>query len=326
MEVVLREALGFGKPLLNREKGLILNVRVMGRESRNGRTYSDEAIQQLRENIEKLGCYTNHPVTDSNDRAIEDRLGGYQNPRIDPKDGSLWTDIKYVPVHPSARLLEYYAENDTPGVGLSLNARGSVNRGPDGRAVVTRLTKIFSVDFVDNPATNTSLRESTSMNLNATAAPTFDAQLGELAKSITTDTSLDKAAKRKKLLKVLAMLDEPAAEGEKPATMEDAAIMEALREIPLPAARAAALRLDNVILRERGDARVKLAKEKGLKDEALTETFREQLTRAGTDAEVNALVLDRLDITRKHPVSTVQTVGGAPAKSLNDVKNELFAA
>ncbi len=141
--------------VIDRAKGLIRGVKILGLESKNGRTYSREAIKQAVDLYEGKRVNVDH--TKSGDsRSYRDRIGKLVNVATRP-DG-LYGDLHVNPQHMLAEQLFWDAENSPESVGLSHDVSGRVVRR-DGKPVVEAINVVRSVDLVADPATTAGLFE-----------------------------------------------------------------------------------------------------------------------------------------------------------------------
>lgn len=147
------------QPKVDRESNVIRNVKVLGRTSRNGRVYSDKALDEAVGLYGDISVNFDHPdrKTPERERLFEEGLGWLTNARRD-KDG-VYADLNYYKSHPLAEMVCEAAERAPNQLGLSHNANGPTSRR-GGRDVVESITKVISVDVVRRPATNKSLFES----------------------------------------------------------------------------------------------------------------------------------------------------------------------
>lgn len=146
-------------PKVDREAGVIAGVKVLGRESSNGRTYSDRALADASKLYESVKVNIDHPDKShpNAERKFIEGFGELRNCRID-KDG-VFADLHYVKAHPHAAVFAEAAERFPKQFGLSHNADGDeTNRG--GKRIVESISQVRSVDVVGRPATNRGLFES----------------------------------------------------------------------------------------------------------------------------------------------------------------------
>ena len=136
----------------------IRGVKVLGLESRNGRSYTPAAARSAISLYENARVNVNHGKAGSGPRDYQDRIGTLINVRFVEGRG-LFADLRYNPKHPMAEQLVWDAENSPGSVGLSHNASGRT-RQERGRTIVEQITAVHSVDLVSDPATTSGLFES----------------------------------------------------------------------------------------------------------------------------------------------------------------------
>lgn len=145
-------------PRVDRRNGRIFGVKVLGLESRNGRTYRPEAIAAAAPLYENVKVNVNHPKTPPHEaRDYQDRLGCLRNVRA-TADG-LFGDLYFNPHHPLADQLAWDAEHAPENVGLSHNVQARTRRQGD-QVIVEAIECVNSVDLVADPATTRGLYES----------------------------------------------------------------------------------------------------------------------------------------------------------------------
>jgi hypothetical protein len=244
----LTETVHFTKDVkVDREKGLVQNVSVLGAESANGRSYRLKNPAAVASRYEGRFVNLNHPGRPSDPRNVLDRFGWFENVR--PGDPLLRGDFHFNPKHAYADTFAWYAENKPEAIGFSHNADGAYRVQDDGREIIEDITKVRSIDLVADPATTKGLfehksgdriskpakkqrKELTEQQLTdlRTIALTEDdygamgdgeegsdiaASVGQLVQAIMADDSLDKKAKLKKIGKALD-LSEPEEPAEEP--------------------------------------------------------------------------------------------------------------
>lgn len=142
---------------VDREAGVLKDVKVLGYESANGRTYSREAVAKARGMYEGRPCNINHGHRGaSGDRAVSDRFGMLRNVRA--VESGLIADLHYLKSHALAPVVIEAAERMPNAFGLSHNVEGRV-RSERGKSIVDEIVKVHSVDLVSDPATTKSLFE-----------------------------------------------------------------------------------------------------------------------------------------------------------------------
>ena len=230
----------YGSGKVDREAGLIRGVKVLGLQSRNRRSYLPEATRRAVGLYEGAPVYIDHPDPQSTGtRSFRDRWAILENVRAD-ESGELWGDVKYLKTHPMTETILESAELFPDTFGLSHNAEGE-DEMRNGSAVVTEISKVYSVDLVADPATNKGLFEGVQTMkkklseavAGSVLAPVFarlienegyddmpgmemevsedtpeahlDAALSLMVQKIIADKSLDMAGKLEQFRKVLEM-------------------------------------------------------------------------------------------------------------------------
>jgi hypothetical protein len=144
---------------VDRPAGVIRGVKVLGLESRNGRSYLPDALAQAARLYEGAKVNVNHPRGNpAAPRDYQDRLGSIRGVAMRPGEG-LFADLYFNPKHALAEQLIWDAEHAPENVGFSHNVEALVSRR-DGRLVVEAITRVQSVDLVADPATTRGLFES----------------------------------------------------------------------------------------------------------------------------------------------------------------------
>ena len=145
--------LGAGAARVDRDKRLIRGVKLLGRESVNGRIYSLEAIQDAyqRRLYEGIAVYVNHPDKPNDPRAIGEKLGRIVNVQL--IEGELYGDLEYLESNRDAALICEMAERMDSQLGCSHNASGSGEDDAEGIFHVRKIDEARSIDIVTEPAT-----------------------------------------------------------------------------------------------------------------------------------------------------------------------------
>jgi hypothetical protein len=159
---------------VDRPSAVIRGVKVLGLESRNGRSYLPDALVQAASLYEDAKVNVNHPKGNpTGPRDYQDRIGVIRNVSVRPEEG-LFADLHFNPKHALAEQLLWDAEHAPENVGFSHNVEAMTSRRGD-RVVVEAITRVQSVDLVADPATTRGLFESTQSDdasLNNTNAAT----------------------------------------------------------------------------------------------------------------------------------------------------------
>jgi hypothetical protein len=153
---------------VDREQGVIRGVKILGLESRNGRSYLPEALAAAVPLYEEAKVNVNHPKGDPlAPRDYQDRLGVIRHVTVQA-DG-LFADLHFNPKHALAEQLIWDAEHAPENVGFSHNVQARTARRGQ-RLVVEAITKVQSVDLVADPATTRGLFEAAAQELLNEAA------------------------------------------------------------------------------------------------------------------------------------------------------------
>lgn len=152
------EAVLFESPVaVDREVGLVKGVKILGANSKNGRSYTPKAMREAVGLYEGAKVNFDHPDKPSQSRSYRDRFGKLEHVEYREGEG-LFGDLKFNPKHPLAEQFAWDAEHSPESTGLSHNAEGKTS-GKAGNIVVESIDKVKSVDVVADPATNSSLYE-----------------------------------------------------------------------------------------------------------------------------------------------------------------------
>jgi hypothetical protein len=143
---------------VDRDNKVIHDVKILGRQSRNGRVYSDQAMAEAAALYDGCDVNIDHPAEGENaaSRRLADGFGALRNVRIEAD--AVFGDLHYFDQHPLAALVLERAERMPGSFGLSHNAAGRVSQR-EGQIVVEGIDRVLSVDLVRNPATTSGLFE-----------------------------------------------------------------------------------------------------------------------------------------------------------------------
>lgn len=140
---------------VNREQGYVDNVLICGVESRNGRTYPAEVLRRDHARYEGVPVNADHKDAPG----VADRVGWFSNVRPGA-DGRPRGRLNVLKSHPLADRIFEAAERRPQLFGMSHVATCSTSRR-NGKEVVESINRVLSVDLVADPATTSSLYEST---------------------------------------------------------------------------------------------------------------------------------------------------------------------
>ena len=153
--IVERVALGGA---LDKEHHVIRGVKLLGLESKNGRTYLPTAARNALALYEGAKINVNHPKgSPGSPRGYEERIGIARDVEFREGQG-LYGNLHYNPSHPLAAMLEFDAEHSPESVGLSHNVEARTSTR-DGKKVVESIVRVQSVDLVADPATTNGIFE-----------------------------------------------------------------------------------------------------------------------------------------------------------------------
>jgi len=158
---------------VDRQSGVIRGVKLLGLESKNGRSYLPEALGQAISLYEDAKVNVNHSRGNPTaPRDYQDRIGAIRNVTFQPGEG-LFGDFHFNPKHALAEQLAWDAEHASENVGFSHNVEAKVGRRGD-RVVVESITRVQSVDLVADPATTRGLFESADVSEEKAAPMTLE--------------------------------------------------------------------------------------------------------------------------------------------------------
>lgn len=143
-------------PKIDRALGVIRDVKFLGFESLNDRTYEevDPAIFNGRKS--RVNHYAKEDDLNPPDPQVENIWAFTENARL--ADDGVYGDIKYNPKHPMIEQILWWAENKPDVAGMSPIMYGTQRKV--GSRMVRTPKLVESVDLVDRPATTNGFFES----------------------------------------------------------------------------------------------------------------------------------------------------------------------
>ncbi|MCR4415268.1 MAG: hypothetical protein NUV77_22880 [Thermoguttaceae bacterium] len=142
---------------VDRPAGVLRGVKILGLQSRNGRTYLPETLAQAAALYEGAKVNVNHPKGGPHaPRDYQDRIGVLRN--VTARADGLFADFHYNPKHALAEQLLWDAEHAPENVGFSHHVEARTARAGD-RVTVEAILRVQSVDLVADPATTRGLFE-----------------------------------------------------------------------------------------------------------------------------------------------------------------------
>lgn len=141
------------KPRIDKAKGIIYNVLILGRGALNGRKYTTEAMEDAlaKRKYENLQVYIGpHKKSRFAKRSPKDHAGELRNIRL--TDDGLRGDLLYNRASKGGRLVVEIAERFPNRFGLSHHADIAGYMEGDQK-IITRILEVTVVDIVKDPAT-----------------------------------------------------------------------------------------------------------------------------------------------------------------------------
>jgi len=152
---------------VDRIRGIIFGVKILGRHSANNREYTPDCLAGAVSLYEGAKVNVDHAASGRQQvRSYRDQIGQLRNVRL--AGGSLRGDLHLNLKHEVAEQVLYDAENAPDACGLSHVIDGKT-RASRGKVVVEEITKVHSVDLVTAPATVSGLFESIDDNAHKQA-------------------------------------------------------------------------------------------------------------------------------------------------------------
>ena len=155
---IREDAFPDGALKIDEDAAVIYGVKILGRESLNGRVYSQTALNEAAELYEGISVNLDHPQDPRSVRGVAEGWGVLRNTRV-ARDG-VYGDLHYLKHHAQTPALIERAQRFPRNFGLSHNASGTVVSTADGPDIVESIEHVESVDLVSKPATNRGLFES----------------------------------------------------------------------------------------------------------------------------------------------------------------------
>lgn len=287
----------FGNPAqkmgVDRESQVISGVKCLGRESKNGRVYTDQALEDARGFYEGIDVNLDHPAGDPMaERRMVDGFGVLRNVRV--INEGVFGDLYYLGSHPMAEVIAERAEKFPGNFGMSHNALGRVREDrTTGKLIVEGLERVESVDIVRRPATNKGLFESESKSKGRKAVSDDKGKIKKTVRQVLEANPKDKQAAALLLLleseEFKAAGDAVIESGESPKDALCVLLIESFKgDVPIEAATAKALKLLEGKTEEKADppagdlkSLVKAAIEEAMAPQRLEEAKRKLLEGKG---------------------------------------------
>lgn len=156
VRTTLHERIGEIGGNIDRDASVIRNVKLLGRESANGREYSDQALDDAVLLYAGVSVMFEHKPPGTN-RLVIEQAGWIENPQR--VGNEIRGDFHVLANHERAGLIFEIAERNPRLMGLSHAAEG-VTRNDAGKQIVAQLLSVDSLDLVRFGATTRGLFES----------------------------------------------------------------------------------------------------------------------------------------------------------------------
>lgn len=150
---------------LDKDKGVIRNVKILGSDSNNNRLYPLDVLKRAVHLYEGMKVNVNHGDMPGSRRDLEDRIGVLRNVKV--QEDGLFGDLHFNPKHRFADQLIWNAENDPNNIGFSHDATCRHSR-KNGVMIIEEIQVVKCVDLVGQPATTVGLFESESKTMKKT--------------------------------------------------------------------------------------------------------------------------------------------------------------
>jgi len=154
------------------ESFVIRGVKLIGFESRNGRSYPPSTLKAAVQHYENTPVNLDHPAKPTDSRSVRDRIGVIRSARFIEGRG-VFGDFHFNPKHEAAEQIVWDATNNPSIVGFSHNASLHIAR-KGGKSVVESIAGVRSMDLVADPATTSGFFESVTDDASATEGVSDD--------------------------------------------------------------------------------------------------------------------------------------------------------
>lgn len=173
---------------IDREKGVIKGVKLLGLRSKNKRNYDTPGVRKsAMEALRGAQVYIDHPEIPSKPRSYRDKIGVVGQSVTFLEGKGHFGDIHYNPKHPCAEQFLWDVQHASKSLGMSVNAVvKSGKTDSSGDVVIEEVQSVRSLDIVTKPATTAGMfeheEETSDMDLE-TLKKQNEATEAELAKA-----------------------------------------------------------------------------------------------------------------------------------------------
>lgn len=147
---------------IDREKGIIRGVKLLGLKSRNKRSYDTKGVRDTAPKaLANAQVFFDHPEVANKPRSYRDKFANV-GPKIEYRTGEgYFGDIHFNPKHPVAEQFIWDVMNSPKTFGMSINSGVKFGKtNADGDVAVESIELVRSVDIVTKPATTAGIFES----------------------------------------------------------------------------------------------------------------------------------------------------------------------
>ena len=146
---------------IDREKGIIRGVKLLGLRSKNKRNYDTPGVRKsAMEALKGAQVFIDHPAVPSQPRSYRDKIGVVGQTVTFLEGKGHFGDIHYNPKHPCAEQFLWDVQNASKSLGMSVNAVVKSGKTDNaGDTVIEEVQSIRSVDIVSKPATTAGMFE-----------------------------------------------------------------------------------------------------------------------------------------------------------------------
>ena len=264
------------------EEGIIRRVKILGKISDKGYSYSNKAMKDALPLYEGARVVFNHPEPGKVRKNIkyEDNFGHVHNCLLVEDDG-IYGDMKFNPKHRLASQFAWDAENMPNNVGLSHEAW--TDEKPKRGGIVEAIRKVDVIAIVPNPGTTVGLFESEGFEDDEEIDN--QSNQGGLEVDFKELTIEDLKKNRRDLIESAVSSSE-----------KDSARVEEMSKLKEENAQLLKDKDEAELKEQLANKQATIAKhlqESGLPESALTDVFKGQLSEAKDEDAVKALIADR---------------------------------
>lgn len=161
-QVRVTESLAGSGAQVDATAGIIRGVKLIGFESKNGRSYPPDVLRSAVGMYEGVKVNVDHPKNPGDPRSVAERIGSIKGARFVEGKG-VFGDFHFNPKHALAEQVAWDAEHNPDAVGFSHNATLKFKPGAavNGKRAVESIHGVRSLDLVADPATTSGFFEHT---------------------------------------------------------------------------------------------------------------------------------------------------------------------